>query len=184
MVWPGGAADAKGKLARVATGQGRYEEALTLCEEAIEELRDIGSHGDVLEVQARKAECLFFMGNPKGALLAVDEALRQAQALGGVPPPQIPILQRVRGAALALSGDRDAALVALRQSLQASQVRAAEFEAALTMRVLATLDVNPDEQDALSRQAARTLAKLGWSGRRTSSNRPPRSGPHRSTPPA
>ncbi len=85
--------------------------------------------------------------------------LGQAQALGGVAH-QTPALQRVRGAALAASGDAVGALAALRQSLRAAQLREAEYEAALTMRVLAALEPDPAEQEALARSAAATLTKL------------------------
>ena len=91
---------AKGMLARVATGQHRYDDAQRLFEEAIEELSDIGSRGEVLEVQAGLAECLLLSGDTAGALSLADETISQAHALGGMAP-QIPDLHRVRGAALA-----------------------------------------------------------------------------------
>ena len=150
---------AKGKLARVATGQHRYDDAVRLCEEAIEELSDIGSRSEVLEVQAGLAECLLLSGDAAGALALADETINQAQAMGGVAP-QIPALHRVRGAALAASGDGDGAHRSLQESLRAAQVRKAEYEAALTLRVLAALETDPGEQEVLARSAAQILAKL------------------------
>ncbi len=123
---------AKGMLARVATGQHRYGDALRLFEEAIEELSDIGSRGEVLEVQSGLAEYLLLSGDTAGALSLADETISQAHALGGVAP-QIPGLLRVRGAALALAGDSDGARQSLRQSLQAAEMREVEYEAALTI---------------------------------------------------
>ena len=123
---------AKGKLARVATGQDRYSDALRLFEEAIEELSDIGSRGEVLEVQAGLAECLLLSGDTAGALSLADETISQSHALSGVAP-QIPGLLRVRGAALAVAGDGDGARQSLRQSLQAAEMREVEYEAALTI---------------------------------------------------
>jgi hypothetical protein len=63
-----------------------------------------------------------------------DRGLDLAQDLGGVPP-QIPLLHRVRGAALARLGRNDAAVDALRQSLQAARGRGAAYEVELTERV-------------------------------------------------
>jgi class 3 adenylate cyclase/tetratricopeptide (TPR) repeat protein len=150
---------AKGKLARVATGQHQYVEARRLFEEAIEELSDIGSRGEVLEVQAGLAESLLLSGDPQGALSLAEETIGQAQILGGVAP-QIPALYRVRGAALAATGDVDGARQSLRQSLQAAELREAEYEVALTQRVLAAVETDPDEQELLARLSAEIFAKL------------------------
>ena len=150
---------AKGKLARVATGQHRYDDARRLCEEAIEELSDVGSRGEVLEVQAGLAESLLLSGDVAGALSLADETISQVQALGGVAP-QIPALHRVRGAALAASGDEDGARRSLHQSLRAAEVREAEYEEALTLRVLAAVEADPDEKEVLARSAQQILSKL------------------------
>ncbi len=150
---------AKGMLARVATSQHRFGDALRLFEEAIEELSDIGSRGEVLEVQAGLAQYLLLSGDVAGALSLADETMSQAHALGGVAP-QTPALHRVRGAALALAGDRDGARTSLRQSLRAAEVRDVEYEAALTMQVLAAVETDPREQELLARSAAEIFAKL------------------------
>ena len=150
---------AKGMLARVATGQHRYSDALRLFEEAIEELSDIGSRGEVLEVQAGLAESLLLSGDTAGALSLADETISQAHALGGMAP-QIPDLYRVRGAALALAGDGDGARKSLLQSLEAAEVREVEYEAARTMRVLAAVETDPLEQERLARSAAEIFRRL------------------------
>jgi tetratricopeptide (TPR) repeat protein len=157
-----GAADVKGKLGRVATARGLYDDALALFEECIQELREVGSHGDILEAQARMTECLLYGGRLDEALAMADDSLALARSLGGTPP-QVAILQRVRGAALARNGQRDAARQALEQSLQAAQLRRAEYEAALTMRVMARSHAEPDsaQQAALEEEAAAILSKLG-----------------------
>jgi len=129
-----GAADAKGKLARVKAAQGRYDEALELFASCIGEMDDIGSRADALEATARLAECLLLSGASDDALELADRGLDLAQDLGGVPP-QIPLLHRVRGAALARLGRNDAAVDALRQSLQAARGRGAAYEVELTERV-------------------------------------------------
>ena len=150
---------AKGMLARVAAWQNRYGDALRLFEEAIEELSDIGSRGEVLEVQYGLAEYLLLSGDTAGALSLADETISQSHALSGVAP-QIPGLLRVRGAALALAGDSDGARESLRQSLQVSEMREVEYEAALTMRVLAEVETDPLEQELLTRSATQIFAKL------------------------
>ncbi len=113
----------------------------------------------MLEVQAGLAECLLLEGDVAGARSLADETIAQAQALGGVAP-QIPALLRVRGAALAISGDEAGARESLRQSLQAAEVREAEYETALTLRVLAALEADPGEREVLARSAEPILAKL------------------------
>jgi tetratricopeptide (TPR) repeat protein len=171
-----GAADANCKLGRLAAVQGRYQDAIRLFEESIGEFRDVGSQADALEAQARMAECLVLSGELSSALASADEALEQARALGGVPP-QIPLVQRVRGAALARLGDTDRAREALEQSLQAARSRSAEYEMALTMRLMATFgfDSGDDSVGRLQQSAADTLAKLGvvWSPDLSGDRRPP-----------
>jgi tetratricopeptide (TPR) repeat protein len=150
---------AKGKLARVATGQRRYEDARRLFGESIDELSDVGSRSEVLEVRAALAESLLLDGDASGALSLADESIGQAQALGGVAA-QIPALFRVRGAALATLGDRDGALGSLRQSLRAAETRDAGYEVALTQRVLAVVGTDPQEREQAAGTAADILARL------------------------
>ncbi len=150
---------AKGMLARVATWQHRYGDARRFFDEAIEELSDIGSRDELLWVQVGLAEWLLLSGDTAGALSLADKMISQAHALGGMAP-QIPAFHRVRGAALALAGDSDGARQALRQSLRAAEMREVEYEAALTMRVLAAVENDPREQELLARSAAQIFGKL------------------------
>ncbi len=157
-----GVADVIGKLARTAAGRGRFEEALALFEEAIVEVRDIGSQADALEATARMAECLLLAGRPELALTLAEEAQSQARGLGGVPA-QIPLIQRVRGAVLARSGATEAAVEALEQSMDAARTRGAQYEEALTVRILAEVlpHASEEERAGLRETAAATLARLG-----------------------
>jgi tetratricopeptide (TPR) repeat protein len=150
---------AKGMLARVATGQNRYDDARRLFEEAIEELSDIGSKGEVLWVQEGLAEYLLLNGDTAGALALVDETISQAHALGGVAL-QMPALHRVRGAALAIAGDGAGARQSLHESLRAAEILEVEYESALTSRVLAAVETDPREQEILARSAAQIFEKL------------------------
>jgi class 3 adenylate cyclase/tetratricopeptide (TPR) repeat protein len=157
-----GVADVLGKLARVAALRGRFDDALRLFEDSIAEFRAVGSNVDELEAQARMAECLLLSGRPDAALSLADDTLAQARGIRGVPP-QVPLLQRVRGAVLARSGQPDAAMAALEQSLQAARSRAAQYEEALTLRVMAecATDMGEERREELRRVSASTLSKLG-----------------------
>ena len=107
-------------IARLAARQGRYEDALGIFEESLAESRKVGAHEKLLEATARKAECLLLSDEVTAALAVADEGLVQARSLGGVPA-QIPLLQRVRGVALARMDRRDGARRALEESLSAAR---------------------------------------------------------------
>lgn len=134
-----GAASVKCLMGRVKCGEGQYAEALELFEESLEESQGVGGHVEVLDTKARMAECLCLAGEVEGALHAVDEAIEQSRGLGGVSA-QHPLLYRIRGAVLVRSGDLDGAGDALEESLRAAVARDADYEQALTLRVLARLD--------------------------------------------
>jgi class 3 adenylate cyclase/tetratricopeptide (TPR) repeat protein len=157
-----GVASASAMLARVAEGRGLFDEAFRLFDEASMEFQAIGSHADALETEARLAECLLVSGDAVAALSAADAALSQARALGGVSA-QLPLLHRVRGAALARVGDRGPARAALARSLEAARARGAGHEVALTLRVIADLDtaVGDDGAEGARREADATLETLG-----------------------
>jgi hypothetical protein len=95
-------------------------------------------------------------------LHAVDEAIEQSRGLGGVSA-QHPLLYRVRGAVLVRRGDLDGARDALEESLRAAVARDADYEQALTLRVLARLDERSEDHahpGALVASAA-ILERLG-----------------------
>jgi class 3 adenylate cyclase/tetratricopeptide (TPR) repeat protein len=157
-----GVASATVMLARVAACRGHHDEAQRLFGEAVGEFRAIGSRPEVVEALARQAEGLLIGGDPGGALALADDTLIQAKALGGVST-QLPLLLRVRGAAMVRCGDAEGAAVSLRSSLDAAQVRGAQHEVALTLGVMAQLpdgvwtaaDVDP------RMDSEATLARLG-----------------------
>ncbi len=134
-----GAASVKCLMGRVMCGEARYAEAMELFEQALEESQGVGGNVEVLDTKARMAECLFLSGDVEAALQAVDDAVEQSRALGGVSA-QHSLLLRIRGAALLHRGDLDGARVALEESLRAAAARDADYEQALTLRVLARLD--------------------------------------------
>ncbi len=162
-----GVGAATAMLARVAGNRGRFDEAAQLFEDALGEFRAIGSHVETLETEARLAECQLLSGDADRAVATADAGLAQARALGGVSA-QLPLLLRVRGAALFRTGAYDEAVAALEQSMDAARSRSAEHEVALTGQLLARVLSRVDRGAAAAQLAASseaTLARLGvvWS---------------------
>ena len=157
-----GVASTSAMLARAAAAGGDFERALSLFDGVVLEFRAVGSQADALETEARRAECLLMAGEPSRAIETVDGALGQARALGGVSA-QLPLLHRVRGAALARLGDHAGAMVELERSLGAAEAREAEHELALTRRVLGLVaeSVEPGAGTHLLDQAEEVLGGLG-----------------------
>ena len=157
-----GVGAATAMLARVAGCRGRFDEAAQLFEDALGEFRAIGSHIEELETEARVAECQLLSGDATRAVAMADAALAQARSLGGVSA-QLPLLLRVRGAALSRSGAHDDAVAALGQSMDAARSRNAEHEVALTGQVLARVLVRAGDGTAaaLAASSESTLHRLG-----------------------
>jgi class 3 adenylate cyclase/tetratricopeptide (TPR) repeat protein len=120
-------------LGRVASRAGRYDEAMTSLERARETFVSIGSHGELLETDARIAECLVLQGCAEEALERSTGALQRAASLGGVHPA-VPALHRTRAYALMQMVRLDEANAALEESLRAGRRRKADYEVALTLR--------------------------------------------------
>ena len=157
-----GTASVKCLLGRVRCGEARYAEAQELFEESLQESQGFGGHVEVLDTRARMAEGLLLAGKTEAALEASGEALERSRALGGVSA-QHALLFRIRGAALLRCGDLDGAGRALEESLRAAAAREADYERALTLRVLARLDersgcsTHPGAQE----ESAAILDRLG-----------------------
>ena len=148
--------------ARAAAARGDEVRAFELLAEAVEEFRAVGSQSDVLETEARRAECQLMTGDPDGALVTADAALSQARGLGGVSA-QLPLLHRVRGAALARRGDEEGVAEELASSLAAAEARQAVHEQAHTWRVMGLLAerrVAGSGEDLL-RRAGEVFDRLG-----------------------
>jgi tetratricopeptide (TPR) repeat protein len=126
-----------GHLGRVASRTGRFDEAHEAFAHAREELRYVGAQGDVLEVDAREAECYLLADDTETALELADAVLAKAEE--PETGPLVPLLQRVRGYALARSGDLAEARRAFEASLAASRARSADHESAMTLQALVRL---------------------------------------------
>jgi ATP/maltotriose-dependent transcriptional regulator MalT len=118
---------------------GHCDEALELLAEARAMFVASGEHGELIETDARIAECLVLQGKPAEALEFVTQTLARVAATPGVAP-QLPLLHRVRGYAHVQLGDLTTARVAMEESLDAARARGAEHEEALTLEALNQLD--------------------------------------------
>ena len=111
------------------------------------QLKEVGDLGQVLENQARLAELHLFRTHWDEAAQTARDALAKIQTLGGIPP-QVPLLHRVLSYALAALGLLDEARVELEASADAARARDASYELALTLRALAELFMEDQEQRA------------------------------------
>ncbi len=152
----------KSQLGRLAARAGRFDEALQALRSAREDYVRDGEHGEVLETDARLAECLLLSGAFEAALSAADDALTRAAPSAAILP-QVPVLQRVRGLALACLGNHPAALGSLESSLAGARERQARHEVAwglhalLAVREAAGISGDP----AIATECAALLDQLG-----------------------
>ena len=156
-----GIASVSCNLARVAWGMGRHDEAMALFEDALQGSHGVGGKAEALEASARRAEFLVAAGLYEEALSQADDALETSRSLGGVSP-QSPLLHRVRGIALLKLGDIATARTALEESLASARTRSADYEVALTLKIIARCDAldlaaHPDA----SAQSEAILDRLG-----------------------
>ena len=101
-----------GNLGRVASREGRFDEALPLLERSVELLRDVGDLAQSFESETRIAELLLFESRWSVALVTARQTLVKSEGLEGVSP-QVPALHRIIGYALAGLGELDEARTAL-----------------------------------------------------------------------
>jgi tetratricopeptide (TPR) repeat protein len=139
---------ADGNLGRAAARAGRPDEARELLTAAASALREIDAGSFVVEIQARLAEAALFAGEAERAIAAVAET----EAITGTsaPPAVQALLHRVRGHALRLGGQADAAGRELEESLRIAREGGMEYEEALTLQARATL--TGSEEDAAEAQ--------------------------------
>ncbi len=122
---------------------------------------EIGDDGEILETEARIAECRMLQGDLEQALAACDASLQRARTIGGVPP-QVPLLHRVRGWALVQTGRPDDARRAFEESLRTARSRQADFEIAMALHALAALARQAGGRDEDAERESRTmLERLG-----------------------
>jgi class 3 adenylate cyclase/tetratricopeptide (TPR) repeat protein len=149
-------------LGRLAARAARYDEALGLLTSAREQYVADGETAEVLDTDARLAECHLLRGASESALAAADEAIARAEALPGLAPT-VPMLHRLRGLALAAQGEADAAHAALERSLAAARARHADHEVAFTLHAMSSVLIATRARvpAELRREQADLLAQLG-----------------------
>ena len=148
-------------LGRVASRSGRYPEAMAKLQEAHLMFEEMGDDAEALEVEARIAECLMLQGAVTQALAACDASLKRARAIGGLPP-QLPLLNRVKGWSSMQAGRPEDAGRAFEESLEAARSRQADFEIALSLHAKAALarSTGTRDEDA-ERESHVLLERLG-----------------------
>lgn len=119
-------------LGRVAARSGRHADALALYAQARRYCADVGEQAELLTIDSYEAECLMLSGDTAGALSAADALLERGAREGGHVAA---LLHRVRGQSLRAT-DPEAAIEALRHSLDAARMRDALHDVALALDAL------------------------------------------------
>jgi tetratricopeptide (TPR) repeat protein len=147
-------------LARVACRDGRYEEALEWYGQAREQYGSMGAEAELLETDARSAECLVLQRRVDEALAVASIGLARAKALGGTQ--QQVLLHRVCGYGHAQAGRLPDARASLTASLSAARSRNASYDIALALDGLARVARLEGHEDVdASRESAEILSRLG-----------------------
>jgi class 3 adenylate cyclase/tetratricopeptide (TPR) repeat protein len=126
-------------LGRVSLRGNRIDEALSRFEEARKVLLEVGAEHEVVDIDARVAECRLLKGDPDAALAAAEEILGRTDGAEAVAR-LTPALQRVRGYAMLLQADPFGARDAFDASVAIARERNDPFELALTLNALTELD--------------------------------------------
>jgi tetratricopeptide (TPR) repeat protein len=139
---------ADANLGRAAARAGRTDEARELLTAAASALEKIDAGSFVVEVHARLAEAALFGGDADLALAAVADT----EAITGTsaPPAVQALLHRVRGDALRLRDQAEAAGRELEESLRIARAGGMLYEEALTLQARARL--TGAEEDAVEAQ--------------------------------
>ena len=117
---------------------GRPEECLALLDDARTAFANLGAHAEAASTDGRIAECRVAMGESNAALDLATETLSRVRSSDGVSPVA-PLLERVRGYALAQLGDLEGAKAAIAESLRAGRARGADHEVVQTLHAIVRL---------------------------------------------
>jgi class 3 adenylate cyclase/tetratricopeptide (TPR) repeat protein len=149
-------------LARVASRTGRVEEAIAMLLEARSSFEEVGAREDVLRADARVAECHVLAGDSRAALECAVEAIEIGSDAGEAAITG-PLVERVRGYALAQMNEFDIAIEALNTSLETARSRSDLYEVALSAVALARVRrlAGLDGDGALVAEASETFERLG-----------------------
>jgi class 3 adenylate cyclase/tetratricopeptide (TPR) repeat protein len=149
-------------LGRVAARTGRFLEAFELFASARGDYVTLGEAHEVLTIDALTSECHLLAAQPELALELATKTLSAIHETDGVDNA-VPLLERVRGAALIELGDRELGCQALRASLAAAEQREAGHEVAATLVALLAAGAAADEAESTGWQHERgeLMAALG-----------------------
>jgi tetratricopeptide (TPR) repeat protein len=156
-----GVAYAISNLGRLAYLAGDFAESMRLLEEARNEFITLGAEGDVLDTDARIAECLLFQGQSALAGAMAEDALARTTTADG-EGPQAALLHRIVGWVHLQLRQPEPAKAAFEASLNAARTRGSDYEVALTLRgwaVLAQLEGSSPE--AYHAESDAILNRLG-----------------------
>jgi tetratricopeptide (TPR) repeat protein len=132
-----------GERGRMLSGVGRWDEALTVFNDARTRLTNLGAPQDVIGLDGALAECLLLSGRLDEASTVVMGALARARALGA--NTLVAHLLRIQGIGLLAAGRREEARSVLEAGLRSPAGADGQQERALMMMALAQLS---DEQEA------------------------------------
>jgi class 3 adenylate cyclase/tetratricopeptide (TPR) repeat protein len=152
---------ATSNLGRAASRAGRFDDALETLDRAYTDFQEIRAGSFVLETGARLAERAAFAGDAAGAIARADETLQATEETDAGATLRA-LLHRLRGYALAQSGDLEAADEALQESLETARAAEETYEVALTLEAIARLaELRGVDGSAQARESSALLARLG-----------------------
>ncbi|HVE51027.1 MAG TPA: tetratricopeptide repeat protein, partial [Casimicrobiaceae bacterium] len=125
-------------LGRASVRAGRIEEALGRLKEARTNFEHVGAEQELMDVDARIAECRAHQDDADATLACADELLARAESENG-EAKLIPLLQRVRGFAVLKQGDPFLAREAFDAGLEIARSREDRYETLLTLLALIEL---------------------------------------------
>ena len=152
---------AASNLGRAASRAGRFDDAFDTLDRAYADFQEIRAGSFVLETGARLAERAAFAGDAADAIARADETLQATEETDAGATLRA-LLHRLRGYALAQSGDLEAADEALQQSLETARAAEETYEVALTLEAIARLaELRGLDGSAQARESSALLARLG-----------------------
>jgi len=149
-------------LGSIAARTGRFAEAMELFAGSRRDYLALGEAHEVLMIDALTAECHLRAGEPERALDLATRTLTAVGQMDGVDNA-VPLLERVRGAALVALGRTQPGFESLRASLAAACQRDAGHEVATTLGALLSVGAQDTEEEAQywMRERATIVATLG-----------------------
>ena len=149
------------QLGRIAAMTGRSDESRAFFQQARDEYVFVGAPGSVVEVDAREAELLLLECRSDEVLALSDDIRSRLEEEDGVHV-LTPILERLRGYALAQRGDLNGAWEAFQLGVAAARDRGADHEVALSLQGLARVALRRgSDATPMQVESGEILARLG-----------------------